>query len=67
MQNRLPKEQALELLKVVMNSSQHLSSLIDDTLDISRLENNKFQIVKGMFNLTCVTEEISEIMSFQTS
>jgi len=30
------------LLKVILNSSLHLQNVIEDALDISRLENNKF-------------------------
>ena len=32
----------LGLIKVVLNSSLHLQNVIEDALDISRLENNKF-------------------------
>lgn len=31
-----------DLLKVVLNSSLHLQNVIEDALDLSRLENNKF-------------------------
>ena len=39
------------LLKIVKNSSIHLSNLVNDILDISRLENGKFEIFKEEFNL----------------
>jgi len=35
-------KRTIELLKVVLNSSLHLQNVIEDALDISRLENNKF-------------------------
>lgn len=38
-------------LKVVLNSSLHLESLVEDALDLSRLENNKFTINKESFDL----------------
>lgn len=40
-QNGLNKR-VLGLIKVVLNSSLHLQNVIEDALDISRLENNKF-------------------------
>lgn len=30
--------------EVIINSSNHLSNVIEDALDLSRIENNKFQI-----------------------
>lgn len=41
----------LKYLQVVLNSTIHLQNVIEDALDITRLENNKFQLVKEMFNL----------------
>lgn len=38
-------------LKVVLNSSLHLESLVEDALDLSRLENNKFTLNKESFDL----------------
>jgi len=31
-----------ELLVIILNSSLHLQSVIEDALDLSRCENNKF-------------------------
>jgi signal transduction histidine kinase len=33
-------------LQIVLNSSLHLQNVIEDALDMSRIENNKFQIFK---------------------
>jgi signal transduction histidine kinase len=49
--NKLTKEQGTELLTLVLHSAMHLASLIEDALDISRLENNKFQLFNEIFNL----------------
>ncbi|TNV82447.1 hypothetical protein FGO68_gene11116 [Halteria grandinella] len=54
-----------KLLKIVKNSSLHLQSVIEDALDISRLENNKFQIFKEMFDIRQIVDEVGEIMKFQ--
>ena len=39
----------LKLVMIVHNSSIHLEIVINDALDISRLENNKFEINKSLF------------------
>lgn len=39
----------LKLVQIVHNSSIHLENVINDALDISRLENNKFEINKSVF------------------
>ena len=42
------------LLKIVLNSAIHLSNVIEDALDLSRLENNKFTLNKGMFDVRSI-------------
>lgn len=56
---------AYNYLKVILNSSLHLETVIEDALDMSRLENNKFSIFKQRFNIKEVVEEVCEIMRFQ--
>ena len=55
----------LSLIKVVLNSSLHLQNVIEDALDISRLENNKFQLFKDFFDIRSALNEVCEIMKFQ--
>ena len=43
----------------------HLESVVEDALDISRLENNKFQINYELFDVRKTCTEIAEIMKFQ--
>lgn len=38
----LSSAHAKELIRVVLNSALHLQNVIEDALDVSRLENNKF-------------------------
>ena len=52
------------LLKIVLNSGIHLSNVIEDALDISRLENNNFTLFKETFNIRKVIDEVCEIMKF---
>ena len=52
-------------LRIVLNSALHLQSVIEDALDMSRIENNKFTILKEMFNVREAVEEVCEIIAFQ--
>lgn len=61
------KQRLLKYLKIILNSALHLESVIEDALDISRLENNKFQIFEDVFSLSDAVEEVSQIMRFQIS
>ncbi|TNV84819.1 hypothetical protein FGO68_gene3927 [Halteria grandinella] len=58
-------EKLNKLLNIVKNSSYHLQSVIEDALDISRLENNQFQIFKESMDVRAVVEQVCEIMKFQ--
>lgn len=49
---------------MVFNSSIHLENVIEDALDISRLENGKFKIFIESFDLRAMCTEIAEIMRF---
>jgi two-component system phosphate regulon sensor histidine kinase PhoR len=61
----LTLEKLTNYLKVVLNSSMHLQSVIEDALDISRLENNKFTLYKEFFDIRLAVREVCEIMKFQ--
>lgn len=54
-----------QYLQIALNSSVHLQSLIEDALDISRLENNKFTLNKELFNIREAVQEVCDIMKFQ--
>lgn len=56
--------QAAFYLEIIINSSHHLENVIEDALDMSRIENNKFEINKHMFDLRETLEEIKKIMDF---
>ena len=55
----------IKYLKVVQNSSIHLEHVIEDALDISRIENGNFQINKSHFNIREAVNEVADIMRFQ--
>ena len=48
----------MQMLRVVINGSTHLESVINDALDITRLENNKFEIHKESFNIRKMIQEV---------
>lgn len=58
------EERISRLVKIAINSSTHLSNVIEDALDISRLENNKFSIFKETFEIRKAIEEVADIMRF---
>ena len=53
-----------KLLTIVYNSSIHLQNVIEDALDVSRIENNKFQLFKENFDLGKAVYDVCEIMKF---
>ncbi|CDW74661.1 multi-sensor hybrid histidine kinase [Stylonychia lemnae] len=58
-------EAGQNILKVIINSTIHLSLIIEDALDMSRIENNKFEINYSLFNLKNTIDEVIDIMKFQ--
>lgn len=44
-------ERVENYLKIILNSSMHLQNVIEDALDMSRIENKKFTIHKEMFDI----------------
>ena len=46
-------------LKIILNSSLHLQNVIEDALDMSRIENNKFTIFKELFDIEEAVKEVS--------
>jgi signal transduction histidine kinase len=46
-------------LKIILNSSLHLQNVIEDALDMSRIENNKFTIFKEMFDIEEAVKEVT--------
>lgn len=52
-------------LKKIHSSSQYLLALINDILDMSRIENGKMEIEKRRFSLFHMLNELQEMMSTQ--
>ena len=49
-------------LKIVLNSSLHLENVIEDALDMSRIENGKFEIINELFDIRETLNEVCEVM-----
>lgn len=58
-------ENAKQYLEIIINSTNHLSLVIEDALDLSRVENNKFDINLGEVKIRDLLKEVKNIMSFQ--
>ena len=52
-------------LKKIRSSSQYLLALINDILDMSRIENGKMEIEQKDFSLSLVLQELQSMMSTQ--
>lgn len=51
-------------MNIILNSAYHLQNVIEDALDMSRIENNKFDIISEFFDIRSTIEEVCQIMSF---
>ena len=60
----LEDEEKRQFLKIITNSSIHLQNVIEDALDMTRIENNKFEIHNSEINLRETVEEVISIMKF---
>lgn len=65
MEQDLPGE-AKAKLKKIQRSSQYLLSLINDILDMSKIENRKMKIEKENFYLPVLMDDLQEMMSIQS-
>eukprot|EP00347_Sterkiella_histriomuscorum_P005611 403355932 len=54
-----------QYISIILNSSLHLENLVEDALDMSRLENNKFVINRDYFDVRLTVQQTIEIMEIQ--
>ena len=57
-------EDILELIQMIQKGGKRLNHLVDNLLDTTRIEYNKFKLEKESMNLTTVIKECSEEMRF---
>jgi cell cycle sensor histidine kinase DivJ len=65
LKNYVTNERGLLFIKIVKNSALHLQNLVNDALDISRIENNTFEINVEPFDIRETIKEVTEILDFQ--
>ena len=52
-------------IQIIYNSSVHLLNVIEDALDMSRIENKKFFIQLELMDIREAVKEVTDIMRFQ--
>ena len=57
------REQVLDYLKKISTSSQHLLSLINDVLDMSRIESGKMELEQNPFSLNVLLCDIESMLT----
>ena len=55
----------LKYIKIIKNSSIFLENLIEDALDMSRIENNKFQINESLIDIREALSDVTSIIQLQ--
>ena len=53
-----------ELVQIAHNSSIHLQNVVNDALDVARIENNKFEINRSRFNIREALKDVYDLMKF---
>ena len=54
-----------KLVSIAHHSSLHLESIVDDALDLDRLETNNFKVKNKLFDIRATCNEIAQIMKIQ--
>lgn len=57
-ENLKSDEKSQKYLQIIMNSSLHLQNVIEDALDMSRIENNKFEIQNDFYDIREMAQEV---------
>ena len=57
-ENLKSDEKSQKYLQIIMNSSLHLQNVIEDALDMTRIENNKFEIQNDFYDIREMAQEV---------
>ena len=52
------EKKARQYIEIILHSSLHLQNVIEDALDMSRIENNKFEINSEFVDIRLILEEV---------
>lgn len=55
----------LKILSILTSSTKHLHHVIEDALDLARIENQTFEIILQEFNLRETVDSVIESLNFQ--
>jgi signal transduction histidine kinase len=58
------KDRGDKILDIIKNSTRHLLQIIEDALDLSRFQNDHFELSLCEFDLKNALEEVIGIMRF---
>lgn len=64
-QEETKRDRIVNLLNIVQNSSVHLQNVIEDALDITRIENNKFTLFIESVDIRELVHQVCDVMKFQ--
>jgi signal transduction histidine kinase/CheY-like chemotaxis protein len=64
LQHRLSREESTTYLTTIINGGRHLTTLLSEILDISKIENQKLELETIRFNLPNLLQEIEQIYLF---
>ena len=57
------REALVEFLEIILKESDRLQSLIQDLLDLTKLEQHNFSLVKEPINMVDILEEVSKLLA----
>jgi signal transduction histidine kinase/CheY-like chemotaxis protein len=64
LQHRLSREESAQYLNTIINGGRHLTTLLSEILDISKIENQKLELEAIRFNLPNLLHDIEQIYLF---
>jgi signal transduction histidine kinase/CheY-like chemotaxis protein len=64
LQHRLSREESAQYLTTIINGGRHLTTLLSEILDISKIENQKLELEDIRFNLPNLLHDIEQIYLF---
>jgi signal transduction histidine kinase len=65
--NKNVTQNDLKVLKLQENSCHFMTNLVEDIIDLSRIEFNKFELNEAWFSMKDLIEEVFDIVSFQVT